>query len=824
MRTYSALVNNNQQLQAHLRDIPTEKYSSFLVQLLSTDPEQVACDYADQILEHIPGCHIIGHSTRHTIFDGQIVHRGSLVSVSCFEHSSITSTCVPITNNPLSEAKDIVNGLALNHQTKSIISFSQHVSSLDFNLYQALGSLTDVPISGGVAANVDDRDEWVLCGNQTFQKMTVSAALHGDKLQVWRSAFSEWTPIGGPLRVTDAQGTQLRSLDYQPAYELYQTRLSEGRTLALEQMLSFPLKSSTGVVSCPRELYPDGSIEVDNAVTIGDEVRICYNHPSLTLEQVRHDVIGLAQHNPESIFIYNCESRLEFIEGVSEIQLFDEFESCCGSFCLGEFYRGDSQQSLHHSMTYVAYSEDSARPALTFNEKAEFPVSPLFHLISYTIDNLNQTQKSMELKLAEQTEKLINSYRLDKHTGLKNRVALQERLKVVNTDEHVATLKLSNFHQINEKYGYQVADELIRDLSDYFTDNLSDLHWAPFVQQLYYIGTAEWALVFSSDIATNELQQELSQFADKVEHINFEPYGLPEVDYLSVSISGGIASKRDFPTISGDELLLKSIDARRIGKARNTHFINAKDYSISELEQRDKLDLMGVVSRAILNKRIITYSQPIFAAHTREQVSQECLVRIEDDGEIIAPGRFLPIVEGTHLYTRLSRHMLTSTIAHMADKQASFSVNLSPQDMLSDKTLYLLEQSVAKMNDPYRLGIEVLESERIKDFGRMAEICGHFKQLGVRLLVDDFGSGYSNIDEIIRLEPDVIKLDGSLIKTIDKDQKQRQITGQLVKLCQVLNAKTVAEFVHNQEVCNIAESIGVDYLQGFYLAEPSRLF
>jgi EAL domain-containing protein (putative c-di-GMP-specific phosphodiesterase class I) len=96
--------------------------------------------------------------------------------------------------------------------------------------------------------------------------------------------------------------------------------------------------------------------------------------------------------------------------------------------------------------------------------------------------------------------------------------------------------------------------------------------------------------------------------------------------------------------------------------------------------------------------------------------------------------------------------------------------------------------------------------------------------MGVRLMVDDFGSGYSNIDEIIRLEPDIIKLDGSLIKTIDRDAKQRQITGQLVQLCKVLNAKTVAEFVHNQEVCEIAEDLGVDYLQGFYLAEPSRLF
>jgi EAL domain-containing protein (putative c-di-GMP-specific phosphodiesterase class I) len=220
----------------------------------------------------------------------------------------------------------------------------------------------------------------------------------------------------------------------------------------------------------------------------------------------------------------------------------------------------------------------------------------------------------------------------------------------------------------------------------------------------------------------------------------------------------------------------------------------------------------------------LTYSQPIYCAKSLQQVSQECLVRIEDEGEIISPGRFLPIIEGTHLYTRLSRHMMSSTLDFMKDRTDAFSINLSPQDLLSDKTLYLLEEAVSKLNDPYRLGIEVLESEQIKDFSRMVEVCSHFKKLGVRLMVDDFGSGYSNVDEIIRLEPDIIKLDGSLIKNIDSDIKQREITGQLIKLCQVLNAKTVAEFVHNKPVCDIAIDLGVDYLQGFYLAEPKRLF
>lgn len=820
MRTYSALITHSQQLQSFLQDIPVRDSLSYLVQILSTDSEQMASGYADSLLAHFPDGHIIGHSTRHTMFDGKIHHEGSLVLVSCFEHASVTSTCVQLDNELDSNIATVQQNLAIDATSKSIISFATQANGL----YQALGHLIDTPISGGLASRVGGDKEWVLLGNQTYRNAAVLVGLHGEQLQVYRNAFSEWTPIGGTLRVTDAQGTILKSLDYQPTYTIYQQRLAEDCPITLEQMYSFPLKASGGQISSLREIYPDGSIRLDNAVSIGDEVRICYNHPSLTLEQVRYDVIQLAQHNPESVFIYNCESRLEFLEGVSETKLFEHLESSNGSYCMGELYRGEIQETLHHSMTYLALSEDAQRPAIEIEDQDEVPVSPLFHLIRHSIDELNQAQKGMEQKLAKQAEKLIESYRLDKHTGLKNRVALQERLKVVKDHEHVITIKLSNFHQVNEKYGYQVADELIRDLSDHFIERLSVRRGNEFVKNLYYIGPAEWAIVFQAKVSSTQIQQEFSSFADQIERINFEPYGLPDIDYLSVSITGGIASVCDFPDVQGDELLLKSIDARRTGKARNTHFFNAKDCSLTTEQQQDKIELMGIVSRAILNKRIITYSQPIFAAHTREQRSQECLVRIEDEGNIISPGRFLPIIEGTHLYTRLSRYMLSSTLNYMADKQDSFSINLSPQDMLSDKTLYLLEESIAKINDPYRLGIEVLESEQIKDFGRMAEICRHFKRMGVRLLVDDFGSGYSNIDEIIRLEPDIIKLDGSLIKTIDRDAKQRQITGQLVQLCQVLNAKTVAEFIHNREVCEIAEDLGVDYLQGFYLAEPSRLF
>ncbi len=823
MRSHSVLVQDAQQLLSFLAEVDVQSSQHALVQIFSTQSYAVVQNYNALISKNMPLAVTIGHSSRHVIHDGKIHQIGTLVVFSFFSDTHLTAAAVSI-ERPLQSVKQLVNELRTNDQTQVIISFSQLSHGRERLFYTALGQVVDVPLSGGLATNVGNQSEWLMLNGHIYFDAVVAVALHSSVLKVWRNAFSEWNPIGSPMRVTRAEGSAIQEINHQPIYDVYRERLSGGEELTLEQILSFPLKALTQKACNPKVIFPDGSIEFDVEVGIGEEVRICYNHPSLTLAQVQHDVAQLAQVNPESVFIYNCESRLDFIEGVQEVNPFNSLEFCAGAFCLGELYSDEELTLQHHSMTYLALSEDAHRPSIELTGQQELSISPLFHLIRYTMQELDQSRLSMELKLADQAEKLLESYRLDKHTGLKNRVALQERLKMTGKDEHIITLKLSNFHQINEKYGYSVADELTRDLSDYFINRVTTRQGAEKAQDLYYIGTAEWAIVFTSQVSSQRIQKDFIAIADEVEHINFEPFGLPEVDYLSVSITGGLASAIDFPDSDGDELLVKAIDARKKGEERNTHLLNAKESSVTQFEQKERLSLMGSVSRAILNQRILTYSQPIYCAKSLQQVSQECLVRIEDEGEIISPGRFLPVIEGTHLYTRLSRHMMSSTLDFMKDRTDAFSINLSPQDLLSDKTLYLLEEAVSKLNDPYRLGIEVLESEQIKDFSRMVEVCSHFKKLGVRLMVDDFGSGYSNVDEIIRLEPDIIKLDGSLIKNIDSDIKQREITGQLIKLCQVLNAKTVAEFVHNKPVCDIAIDLGVDYLQGFYLAEPKRLF
>ncbi|MEZ8278251.1 EAL domain-containing protein [Vibrio cyclitrophicus] len=832
MQTFTFLANTEElfKSQFNLREWSDNK--QYLIQLFSAQSSDVARGIASIALKRLNRATLIGQSARHVICDNCLESTCTLIIISEFNETRLSTAVQPFTGNPSHDSQALTAQLNLSEDTKTVISLCDQVEGRDYPIYNAFENLPyALPVAGGLC-HENEFGRWVMHNEEIYQHACVAVALSNPKLKVWSDAYSEWNPIGMKLRVTRAEGHRLYALNDKPAIEVFKHYLADGKDLPFSQLMSFPLYRELGRkkgISTPLRINDDGSIEFDSPWHIGEEAQFCYNHPSLTAEKVRHGAEMLAIHQPESVIIYNCVSRLEFIDSKLELKPFEGIVNTCGAYCMGELYRNeDRQEILHHSLTYIAMREsDEIDEFRCGGYQRDSTVSPLLNLVRNAVADLDRMNIQMEEKLHQQARRLTESYRIDSRTGLPNRIVLKERLNMILFTEHLLTLKLTNFHQVNEKYGYQVGDQLLQDLSNYFVErlHLRVVKESKVKVELFSIGVGEWAIIFNASVDSTKIEQRFVEFADDIEHTNFEPYGLTDIDYLSVSLCGGFASRCDFLSDSGDQILLKAIEARRYGVRNNTHITNAKNIQVSEEDRKEQLGWLSCVSRAILDQNIITYSQPIVAAGTHEMIAQECLVRImESDGSIIPPGKFLPIIADTHLYTRLSRHMIKSTIGYMADKQSSFSINLSPQDLLSDKTLEVLEAAISGMNDPTRLGLEVLESEQIKDYGRMIEVCDHFRALGTRIIVDDFGSGYSNIDEIIKLEPQVIKLDGSLIRNIDKDEKQRNITSQLVRLCQVFNAKTVAEFVHNQQVCDIAEQMGVDYLQGYHFGEPKRLF
>ncbi|MEL0610880.1 bifunctional diguanylate cyclase/phosphodiesterase [Vibrio echinoideorum] len=832
MQTFTFLANTEELFKSQFDQREWCDNKQYLIQLFSAQSSDVARGIASIALKRLNSVTLIGQSARHVICDNCLESACTLIIISEFNETQLSTAVQPFSGSPNHDSQALAAQLDLSQDTKTVISLCDQVDGRDYPIYSAFENLPyALPVAGGLC-HENEFGRWVMHNEKIYQHACVAVALTNPKLKVWSDAYSEWNPIGMKLRVTSAKGNRLYALNDKPAIEVFKHYLADGKDLPFSQLMSFPLYRELGRkkgISTPLRINDDGSIEFDSPWHIGEEAQFCYNHPSLTAEKVRHGAEMLAMHQPESVIIYNCVSRLEFIDSKLELKPFEGIVNTCGAYCMGELYRNEDRQDiLHHSLTYIAMRESDEIDEFRCDDfNCGSTVSPLLNLVRNAVADLDSMNTQMEKKLHQQTRRLTESYRIDSRTGLPNRIVLKERLNTILTTEHLLTLKLTNFHQVNEKYGYQVGDQLLLDLSNHFIDRLQPrfIKESPTKVELFSIGVGEWAIIFNANIGNEQIEQRFVEFADDIEHINFEPYGLADIDYLSVSLCGGFASRCDFLSDNGDEILLKAIEARRYGVRNNTHITNAKDIQVSEEDRKEQLGWLSCVSRAILDQNIITYSQPIVASGTHEKIGQECLVRImEADGSIVPPGKFLPIIADTHLYTRLSRHMIKNTIGYMADKQDSFSINLSPQDLLSDKTLEILETAIGGMKDPTRLGLEVLESEQIKDYGRMIEVCDHFRSLGARIIVDDFGSGYSNIDEIIKLEPQIIKLDGSLIRNIDKDEKQRNIASQLVRLCQVFNAKTVAEFVHNQQVCEIAEQMGVDYLQGYYFGEPKRLF
>ena len=131
--------------------------------------------------------------------------------------------------------------------------------------------------------------------------------------------------------------------------------------------------------------------------------------------------------------------------------------------------------------------------------------------------------------------------------------------------------------------------------------------------------------------------------------------------------------------------------------------------------------------------------------------------------------------------------------------------------------------AMEKTNTAKQITFEIVESEGIESFAEVSNFIKKAKKLGCKIAIDDFGTGYSNFEYIIKLDVDYIKIDGSLIKNINSDNNLYLTVQTIVGFAKALKIKTVAEFVHNEEVLNCVKNLDIDYSQGFFIDEPKEL-
>lgn len=434
-----------------------------------------------------------------------------------------------------------------------------------------------------------------------------------------------------------------------------------------------------------------------------------------------------------------------------------------------------------------------------YKEKTELTTTKLY---TTTRTALSQFKQLSELKNKKNE---IYEYMIkDKITNLYSRAKLYEDLKSLK-NIGLLLIDIDSFNTFNNAYGYDVGDKILNKIANILKITIYE------TDLIYRIESDNFILLFQdkSDIF-------LKNVATKIkENIDEQPFEIDDLTIM-INISIGIVN---YPN---DNLLQKSemaINASREKMDDKIELYSEKLKSIKEIN--NNLFWSKRLTKAINSNNILTYFQPIVDCKTNTIVKYETLVRLSYEDEIYSPFHFLGAARNAGLLTKITKIVFEQACQKFSDNNYDFSVNITNHDLMKKEfTNTLLEYCKKYYIEPSRVSIEVLEEASINKNIQARKTLNDLKDNGFLLSVDDFGIEYSNFSRLKDLDADNIKIDGSFIQDILTNQNSLYIVKSILAYTKSINIKTIAEFVHSQEVYDKVKELGVDYVQGYHLGMP----
>jgi diguanylate cyclase (GGDEF)-like protein len=393
----------------------------------------------------------------------------------------------------------------------------------------------------------------------------------------------------------------------------------------------------------------------------------------------------------------------------------------------------------------------------------------------------------------------------DPLTGLANRAMLLEALSRQKVPE-VMLVDIDQFREINEVYGFEIGDQLIKTFAatlKQFVESYPGL-------SLYCLGIDHFALLFSPGHGIN-----IHDFAGTlIRHMERQQYDCFGIAIMP-QVTTGFA-RAEAQTVERAELALKHAKSVK-------HKLTVFDPSLLMVEKyQETIQWYNVVRQAIDEDRIVPFFQGIVDNRSGRITRYEALIRlILDNGSVVAPGQFLEIAKKTRLYPDLTKIVVRKALRAFRDETAELSINISLEDILNPSVVATLHEEITANAIAERVTFELLESEGIKDYERVSTFIKTFKALGCKIAIDDFGSGYSNFEHLLKLRIDYLKIDGSLIQNLVHDRNAQVLVKHIRSFAEDLNMKTVAEFVCSEAIAEAVREIGIDYSQGYHFHKPS---
>ncbi|MGM0519992.1 MAG: EAL domain-containing protein [Campylobacterota bacterium] len=371
-------------------------------------------------------------------------------------------------------------------------------------------------------------------------------------------------------------------------------------------------------------------------------------------------------------------------------------------------------------------------------------------------------------------------------------------------------INIDRFSQINDFYGHSFGDKLLQAFAKSLKSHLEKRCIYSF--ELYRNGADEFAILLK-EYDKEKVVINLKNMLNKLEKTSLKI----EDKELNLNLSCGISFESSQETILCADMALKISK-----KEKKDIVIYSKDNSLNK-QYENNLLWANRLKKAIDENRVVPFFQPIVNNKTLKYEKYEALVRIvePDTSKVISPFFFLDIAKQTKQYLKLTKIMIEKSFEMFYDKDFEFSINLTMEDISNSEIReFIFSKLDENVEVTKRLVLELVESESIKDYELVIDFIDEVKSKGCKIAIDDFGSGYSNFEYLIKLQADYIKIDGSLIKNINTQRESYVVVSTIVNFAKQMGIKTIGEFIENEEILKTSQSLGIDYSQGYHFSAP----
>lgn len=426
-------------------------------------------------------------------------------------------------------------------------------------------------------------------------------------------------------------------------------------------------------------------------------------------------------------------------------------------------------------------------------------------------------------KLTSQKDELTYMAYYDMLTGLYNRNyfvrLLGEFLRRAEKETKKAAvmfMDFDDFRRVNDGMGIIAGDELVQLFGQYLSGLMSDhVVISHFSTDIYCIAIYDPCGARSVETIYRVIRERLKK-----------PFKMTDGQEVTMTVSVGVA---EYPEASSGTLEL--INCAEIvmfkAKSRGKDKIQYFDGTILE-EFLQTVSIQNKLKEVVFEQNFTMYFQPQYYAENGKLRGVEALIRWRDNkGVMISPAVFIPIAEKNGTIVPIGNWVIEKSVQTYAQWRDKYhyplilSLNVSAVQCKKrgfiDSLLHILEKYDVS---PDEIEIEVTETILIEDFDYISERLGELKKTGVRISLDDFGTGFSSLSYLKGLPIDTLKIDKTFVDTLLTDKNTKIITESIIYMVKRLGYETIAEGVETKEQFQYLKELECDMIQGYYMGRP----